>query len=170
MKWMNAVKYEPYDKSSSTSYFQSWYLQKDVSRLDKVWRCGRLMNLVLNICAFGIFCNILWLLFCAISSIISWWIDDDGKGNGALYIFILLWWTWKGKYCNDDEYWIKCFDILWDMDDFTYDNEFVFRCNGYLLPVIECCKISLQLLHSHFRLRLQLFHPNCQAYVVFVPS
>ena len=36
--------------------------KKDVSRLDKVWRCGRLMNLVLNICAFGIFCNILWLL------------------------------------------------------------------------------------------------------------
>ena len=56
------------------------------------------------------------------------------------------------------------------MDDLTYDTEFVFRYNGNLLPVIDCCQISLQSLHSHSRPRLQLFHPNCQAYVVFVPS
>ena len=168
---MNAVKYEPYDKSSSTSYFQSWYLQKGrfkIRQSMKMWTTNE--PCAEHMCIRYFLQHSMIIKFRAILGIISWWIDDDGKGNGALYIFILLWWTWKGKYCNDDEYWIKCFDILWDMDDFTYDNEFVFRCNGYLLPVIGCCKISLQLLHSHFRLRLQLFHPNCQAYVVFVPS
>ena len=108
--------------------------------------------------------------FRALWSIISWWIDDDGKGNCALYIFIYLWWTWKGKYCNDDEYWIEWIDILWNTDDLTYETEFVFCYNGNLLQVIEFCQISLQSLHSHSRPRLQLFHPNCQACVVFVPS
>ena len=59
---MNAVKYKPYDKSSCTSYFRSWYLQKDFSKIEKVRRCRRLMNRVLNVRAFGIICNILWLL------------------------------------------------------------------------------------------------------------